>query len=92
MALIVFAVLAAVALGAFLAARARARVRSGAAWHSGPVYHAVQALIWTLAPALLVLVLAAVFSDALWLQVMSAGLPEPIQALEPFRRFPTSRG
>jgi phosphate transport system permease protein len=86
MALIVLAVLVAVAIGAYVVARSRARARGDAVWHSGPGYHGAQALIWTLAPAFAVLALATVFSDAVWLQVMTAGLPEPVQALEPFRR------
>lgn len=86
MSLIVFAILVGLAALAYGAARTRARREARAGWHSGPGYHALLAAIWALAPALLILILATVLADTLWLQAMRTELPAPIAALEPFRQ------
>ena len=54
--------------------------------HSRPEQHGYFALIWVAAPALAVTILAGVFSGPVSHNLVSAGAPEAVQALEPFRR------
>ena len=80
-------ILIAAAVAAFLGGRALARRRStGLRAHSRPGQHGALALIWTAAPALAVLLAAAVFAPGVEQQLMASGAPEAVQELEPFRR------
>ena len=84
-----FSLLILVALGAaaFIGARALAQKRfQGVRAHSRPGQHGAYALIWVAAPALLVLLLAGVFAAPLERQLTTAGTPDSVDALEPFRR------
>lgn len=54
--------------------------------HSRPGQHGAYALIWTLIPALVVLLAAAVISPNIQRQLTASGAPEAVQQLEPFRR------
>lgn len=54
--------------------------------HSRPGQHGLYAAIGVLAPALAVMILAAVFSAPIERQLIAAGAPEAVSQLEPFRR------
>ena len=84
-----FSLLILVALGAaaFIGARALAQKRfQDVRAHSRPGQHGAYALIWVAAPALLVLLFAGVFAAPLERQLTTAGTPDSVAALEPFRR------
>ena len=80
-------ILMALSATAFLGGRELARRRAiGAKPHSRPGQHGAYALIWVAAPALLVLVLASVFSAPLQRQLTASGTPEAVASLDHFRR------
>jgi phosphate transport system permease protein len=80
-------ILLAAAVLAFVAGRALARRRGlGRKTHSRPAQHGAYALIWTLIPALAVLILAGAVSGQIKHQLLGAGAPEAVAQLEPFRR------
>ena len=80
-------ILVALSAAAFLGGRTLARRRAiGAKPHSRPGQHGAYALIWVVAPALLVLILASVFAAPLQRQLTAVGTPDAVAALEPFRR------
>lgn len=84
-------ILIAAAVAAYLGGRALARRRGealpkGQRPHSRPGQHGAYALIWTAAPALVVLIAASVFSAPIERQLTASGAPEQVQQLEPFRR------
>ena len=80
----VVAVMAVVAYAAGLAlAKRRAE---GVQPHSRPQQHGYYALIWVAAPALFIIILAGIFSGPVSQSLVSAGLPEAVQSMEPFRR------
>ena len=54
--------------------------------HSRPGQHGAYALIWTLVPALIVLLAAAFIAPNIERQLTASGAPEAVQQLEPFRR------
>lgn len=54
--------------------------------HSRAEQHGYYALIWVAAPALALTILAGIFSGPVAHNLMTAGAPEAVQALEPFRR------
>jgi len=79
--------LIAAALAAYVGARSLARRRGeGQRPHSRPGQHGAYALIWTLIPALVVLLAAGIASGPLELQLTANGAPEVVNQLEPFRR------
>ncbi|WP_372707311.1 phosphate ABC transporter permease subunit PstC [Brevundimonas sp.] len=79
--------LIAAALAAYVGARSLARRRGeGQRPHSRPGQHGAYALIWTLIPALVVLLAAGIASGPLELQLTANGAPEVVSQLEPFRR------
>ena len=59
---------------------------AGVKAHSRPSQHGFYALIWVGLPALLVLILAGVFSEPIGHQTLAAGAPDAVSQLEPFRR------
>jgi phosphate transport system permease protein len=66
-------------------ARRRAGALSGggrAPVNSRPGHHAAYAAVWTAAPAALVLILAGFLSDPVEEALVSARLPEAVQAME----------
>ena len=66
---------------------AKRRVRAtGLKAHSRPSQHGYYALIWVGMPALVVLILAGVFSEPIGHQTLAAGAPDGVAQLEPFRR------
>ena len=77
---------------AFVGARALARRRGeraraeGQILHSRPGQHGLYALIWTAVPALVVLIAANVFSGEIEHRLLTAGAPDSVSQLEPFRR------
>ncbi len=74
---------------AFLGGRGLANRRAratGVKAHSRPSQHGYYALIWVGMPALVVLILAGVFSDSIGHQTLAAGAPDEVAQLEPFRR------
>lgn len=76
------------ALG-FVGARALARRRVAAAGgrgHSRPNQHGYYALVWILAPALLVLILGGVLSGPISDGLLASGAPAEVNALEPMQR------
>ena len=80
-------ILIALSAAAFVGGRELARRRAiGAKPHSRPGQHGAYALIWVAAPALLVLILASVFSAPLQRQLTAVGTPDAVAALEHFRR------
>ncbi|KQW79580.1 phosphate ABC transporter permease subunit PstC [Brevundimonas sp. Root1279] len=80
-------ILIAAAVAAYVGGRALARRRAeGRRTHSRPGQHGAYALIWTVAPALLVLAAATVFSPGVERQLTLAGAPEAVAQLEPLRR------
>jgi len=80
-------VILALGAAAFVGGRALARRRlAGTTAHSRPAQHGAYALIWVAAPALAVLILSGVFAAPLERQLVAAGTPESVAALEPFRR------
>jgi len=80
-------ILIALSAAAYFGGRELARRRAiGAKPHSRPGQHGAYALIWVAAPALLVLILAGVFSTPLERQLTAVGTPDAVAALEPFRR------
>ena len=79
--------LIAAAFAAYVGARRLARRRGeGQRPHSRPGQHGAYALIWTLIPALVVLLGATIASGPLELQLTASGAPEVVNQLEPFRR------
>jgi len=81
----VFAVLA------YLAGRGQAQRRAAALTgaeraHSRPQQHGYYAMIWVAVPALVVTILMGVFSAPVAHNLLAAGAPAEVQALEPFRR------
>ena len=66
-------------------AKRRARA-TGVKAHSRPSQHGYYALIWVAMPALVVLILAGVFSDSIGHRTLAAGAPDEVAQLEPFRR------
>lgn len=84
---LVLALLVLVVAGAYAVGRSLAVRRAvGARAHSRPNQHAAYALIWTAAPAIVLLVLGAVGSGPITHKLMLEGAPEAVQTLEPFRR------
>ncbi|MGZ9099941.1 MAG: phosphate ABC transporter permease family protein, partial [Brevundimonas sp.] len=84
-------ILIAVALAAYVGGRALARRRgaaleAGTRPHSRPGQHGAYAVIWTVVPALLVLMAAALFAPGIERELTASGAPEAVQQLEPFRR------
>ena len=84
-------ILIAAAVAAYIGGRAMARRRgqalpAGERSHSRPGQHGAYALIWTMVPAMVVLLAAAVFSPDIEQQLTATGAPEAVQQLEPFRR------
>ena len=63
--------------------RARA---AGVKAHSRPTQHGLYAMIWVGLPALVILILAGVFSGPITYQTMAAGAPPEVNALETFQR------
>ena len=81
----VFAVLA------YLSGRGQAQRRAAALGgadkaHSRPQQHGYYAMIWVAVPALVVTILAGVFSGPVAHNLLAADAPASVQALEPFRR------
>jgi phosphate transport system permease protein len=84
---LVLALLVLVVAGAYAVGRSLAVRRAvGARAHSRPNQHAAYALIWTAAPAIVLLALGAVGSGPMTQKLMLEGAPEAVQTLEPFRR------
>ena len=81
----VVAVLAVVAYAAGLAL-AKRRALGAPKAHSRPQQHGYYALIWVAAPALAVIILAGIFAGPIAQNLVSAGAPEVVQQMEPFRR------
>ncbi|OYX56688.1 MAG: phosphate ABC transporter permease subunit PstC [Brevundimonas subvibrioides] len=81
----VFAVLAYLA-GRGVAQRRAAALHGGQKAHSRPEQHGYYAMIWVAVPALVVTILAGVFSGPLAHNLLAADAPASVQALEPFRR------
>ncbi|MDO9587229.1 MAG: phosphate ABC transporter permease subunit PstC [Brevundimonas sp.] len=84
-------ILIAAAVAAYVGGRALARRRGqamegGARPHSRPGQHGAYALIWTVVPALVVLMAAALFAPGIERELTASGAPEAVQQLEPFRR------
>ncbi len=80
-------VILALGAAAFVGGRALARRRlAGTTAHSRPAQHGAYALIWVAIPALAVLVLSGAFAAPLERQLIAAGTPDAVAALEPFRR------
>lgn len=80
-------VVAVLALVAYAAGLAVAKRRAeGVKAHSRPQQHGYYALIWVAAPALAIIILAGAFSGPVTQNLVSAGAPEAVQQMEPFRR------
>jgi len=84
-------ILIAAAVAAHVGGRTLARRRgqtlpAGQRPHSRPGQHGAYALIWTIVPALIVLMAAAIFAPDIERQLTASGAPESVQQLEPFRR------
>ena len=80
-------ILIALAVLAYVGGRALATRRSrDATAHSRPGHHALYALIWVAVPALVVVLAASIFSGPVGHNLLAAGAPESVTALEPFRR------
>ncbi|MDI1325479.1 MAG: phosphate ABC transporter permease subunit PstC [Brevundimonas sp.] len=80
-------ILIAAAVAAYIGGRGLARRRGeGQRPHSRPGQHGAYALIWTVVPALAILIAANVFSGPLEQSLTASGAPEAVQQLEPFRR------
>jgi phosphate transport system permease protein len=80
-------VVAVLALAAYAAGLAVAKRRfAGAKPHSRPQQHGYYALIWVAVPALAIIIVAGIFSGPVSQNLVSAGLPEAVQEMEPFRR------
>ena len=80
-------ILLAAAVLAYVAGRAMARRRGqGVKTHSRPGQHGAYALIWTLIPALIVLMAAQATSPQIKRQLLAAGAPHAVEQLAPFRR------
>ncbi len=75
------------AVAAYVGARQQARRRhQGQKPHSRPAQHGAYALIWTVVPALVVLLAASIATPSIERQLTVAGAPEAVNQLEPFRR------
>lgn len=75
------------ALASYFGARALARRRAkGQTAHSRPGQHGAYALIWTVAPAVAILIAASLFAAPVERQLTASGAPEAVQQLEPLRR------
>lgn len=72
--------------GRRLAARRAASLPARERAHSRPGQHGAYALIWTVVPALIVILAATIFSAPVERQMMISGAPEEVQQLDPFRR------
>ncbi|MDP1528595.1 MAG: phosphate ABC transporter permease subunit PstC [Rhodoferax sp.] len=88
---LVLPILIAVAVAAFvggrrLALRHERTMAAGQRPHSRPGQHGAYTLIWTLVPALAVLMAAAMFAPGIERDLTASGAPEAVQQLEPFRR------
>lgn len=81
----VFAVLAYLA-GCGQAQRRAAALTGADKAHSRPQQHGYYALIWVAVPALVVTIVAGVFSGPVAHSLMTSGAPEAVQQLEPIRR------
>ncbi|MFA4894180.1 phosphate ABC transporter permease subunit PstC [Brevundimonas sp.] len=80
-------ILIAAAVAAYIGGRGLARRRGeGQRPHSRPGQHGAYALIWTVVPALVILIAASVFSGPVEQSLTASGAPEVVQQLEPFRR------
>ena len=80
-------ILSAAAVAAYLGARTLARRRQqGLRAHSRPGQHGAYALIWTIVPALVVLIGAAIAGPLIEQQLAVAGAPEAVRSLEPLRQ------
>jgi phosphate transport system permease protein len=82
-------ILTALAVSGFFGARALSRRRATAAGvrsHSRPNQHGYYALIWILAPSLLVLILGGVLSGPVADNLLAAGAPAEVNELEPMQR------
>jgi phosphate transport system permease protein len=80
-------VVAVLALAAYAVGLAVAKRRfAGTKPHSRPQQHGYYALIWVAVPALAIIILAGIFSGPVSQNLVSAGLPEAVQEMEPFRR------
>jgi len=80
-------ILIALAALAYVGGRALAvrRARDAVA-HSRPGHHALYALIWVAAPALIIVLAASIFSEPVAQKLLAAGAPDSVSSLEPFRR------
>ncbi|HYC96352.1 phosphate ABC transporter permease subunit PstC [Brevundimonas sp.] len=75
------------AVAAYVGGRALARRRQqGERAHSRPGQHGAYALIWTVVPALVVLIGATILGPSIEGELTAAGAPEAVGELEPFRR------
>jgi len=81
--LILLSALAFVAGGRLSTRRAQA---SGLKAHSRPVQHGLYAMIWVGVPALVILLLAGIFSGPVAYHALAAGAPAEVNALETFKR------
>ena len=80
-------ILIAAAVAAWVGARSLARRRQqGVRAHSRPGQFGAYALIWTLAPALVVLIGATLLTPTIESGLIVAGAPEAVTELEPLRR------
>jgi len=84
--LLMLALAAAAYVGGRRLAQARAAARPVPRAHSRPGQHGLYALIWVALPALAVLIAISVSSGPIERQMIEAGAPEAVTALEPFRR------
>ena len=88
---LVIPVVAVLAVLAYVAGRGAAQRRAAALTggdkaHSRPQQHGYYAMIWVAVPALIVTILAGVFSGPVAHNLLAAEAPQVVQDLEPFRR------
>ena len=87
MILLVLILLIGFSAGAYWVGRRLARRRAaGGRSHSSLGYHGAYALLWAAVPALVVLILMAVFTTGIQYQLLLADAPEAIRALDPMRQ------